>query len=218
MVAISLRWYFGKFINKYMNNFCKLYIYLAALAVFVFNFNCSVHAQTATIHTGLNVAGSITLSDDALDTMAGKNPTLNVNVSVTPDVEETVAFDLANFRIRTNLSMWQLNAIRSGFSAGTTNLVAGDVALSFIKTAGSDGDSASCSLVAPFTGVTDLTMISTGSQTAVCTGTSMTANQVSDSTNPNNYVRFQTIYMVPQDFFYDPGVATDTITYTVVSL
>lgn len=200
-----------------MKRFMSAFTILALLMMFSFVYDEASATGTATVPLSITVNGACTVTDASTDTMAGSDPTLNVTLSVTPDVGETDATDTAAFRIRTNLSMWTLSAQRAGFMAGTTGLTAGDVALDITKTAGSNGVAAACALQAPFTGSTDISSISDSSATTICAGTAKTAAAASSSANTNNYIQIDTDYSVPQDFFFEPGTASDTITYSVTN-
>lgn len=191
---------------------------LTILALFMmlsFVYDKAQAAGTATVPLSITVNGAITVTDAATDTMAGANPTLNVTLNVTPDVGEVDATGSATFRVRTNLAMWTLSAQRAGFTAGTTGLAASDVGLTVTKTAGATGVAAACALQAPFTGATNIGQISDSAATTICAGTAKTAASATTSLNPTNYLQFATDYTVPQDFFFSPGTATDTITYSV---
>ncbi len=185
--------------------------------IFVLFLTVNKASADATVNFSANINGSITVSDDSNDASGGKDPTLNTSITLTPDLGATVAFGSSNFRVRTNLTMWQLGSQRSGFNAGTTGLDTTDVSLSVTKTAGSNANASSCALQGAFSGVTDLSEISTSSATPICTGSAITSS-ARDTANSTNYLRFQILYFLNQDFFFTPGTASDTITYTVISL
>lgn len=194
---------------------------LTILALFAtLQHSAKAASGTATVPLSITVNGAVTVTDAATDTAAGKNPTLNVNLSVTPDIGASDVSGSANFRVRTNFTNWKLTAQRAGFTANGTGLAATNVGLSITKTAGSDASATACTLQAPFTGSTTINSISASAATDICAGTTTkTASAASTSANTNNYLNFATTYTVAQDFFFTPGsgAATDTITYTVAN-
>ena len=173
--------------------------------------------QSATVPININVNGTLTISDASNDASSGKNPTLNVNLSITPDLGAAPAVGNANFRIRTNRSTWRLTAQRTAeIDTGPTNIVAMDVTLLVTTQAGTNGNAMAGTLVAPFTAQTDLSSISTATPVDVISGTAKTST-ARDNTNSNNYFQVNTQYGILPDFFFQPGTWKTTITYNLVS-
>lgn len=174
-------------------------------------------SQTATIPINITVNGTLTISDANNDASSGKNPTINVNLSVTPDLGAAAVTGDANFRIRTNRSVWRLTAQRtSEVDTGPTNIVATDVGLLISTQAGANANSMAGILVAPFNAQTDLSSVSTTAPVDVISGTAKTST-ARDNTNTNNYFQVNTRYSILPDFFYQPGTWRTTITYNLVS-
>ena len=171
----------------------------------------------ATVPLSVTVNGSLVISDADNDTMAGKDPTKNVTISVTPDLGAATATGNANFRIRTNNSTWRLTALRTASDAGGTGLVDSDVLVDVAKSAGSMANASAGALVAPFTSQASLSNIPTVAPAAdVISGTAKTSSG-KDNSNANNWFQVNTTYSVVPDFFYSPGTFSTTITYSLVS-
>ena len=174
-------------------------------------------SQSATVPININVNGTLTISDASNDASSGKNPTINVSLSVTPDLGAAPATGNANFRIRTNRSTWRLTAQRTTeVDTGPTNIVAMDVGLLVTTQAGSNANSMAGTLVAPFNALTNLSSISTSVPTDVVSGTAKTSS-AKDNTNTNNYFQVNTQYSIQPDFFFQPGTWSTTVTYNLVS-
>ena len=174
-------------------------------------------SQSATVPINITVNGTLTISDATNDTSSGRNPTINVNLSITPDLGAAPATGNANFRIRTNRSTWRLTAQRTlEIDTGPTNIVAMDITLLVTTQAGTNANAMSGILVAPFTAQTDLSSISTSAPVDVISGTAKTST-AKDNTNTNNYFQVNTQYSILPDFFFQPGTWRTTITYNLVS-
>ncbi len=198
-----------KFVEKFIFNIISILMIL-----FLNSFN-SAKSQTAVVTDNFTVNGSLVVTSATSDSAAGKNPTLNVNISVTPDLGASNATGSANFRLRTNQTAWRLTASRTALSAGGTGLALTDILLDVSTSAGSNANASAGTRVSPFTSQTTLNSVGT-SATNVISGTAKTSS-VRDSTNTSNYFQVNTTYSVPQDFFFTPGTASTTITYTLVS-
>ena len=173
--------------------------------------------QSATVPININVNGTLTISDASNDASSGKNPTINVNLSITPDLGAAPATGNANFRIRTNRSTWRLTAQRTTeVDTGPTNIVAMDVGLLVTTQAGTNANSMAGTLVAPFNALTNLSSVSTGSPVDIVSGTAKTSS-AKDNTNTNNYFQVNTQYSIQPDFFFQPGTWSTTVTYNLVS-
>lgn len=174
-------------------------------------------SQTATVPININVNGTLTISDANNDASSGKNPTINVNLSITPDLGAASVTGDANFRIRTNQSKWRLIAQRTKENdSGPTNIEAKDVGLLVTTQAGSKADPNAGKLVSPFISQTNLSSVSTSSPVNVIVGEKKTSID-RDNTNANNYFQVNTKYSIFPDFFYQPGTWSTTITYNLVS-
>ena len=174
-------------------------------------------SQSATVPININVNGTLTISDASNDASSGKDPTINVNLSITPDLGAAPVTGNANFRIRTNKSTWRLTAQRTAeVDTGPTNIVAMDIALLVTTQAGTNANAMAGILVAPFTAQTDVSSISTSTPVDVISGTAKTST-ARDTTNSNNYFQVNTQYSILPDFFFQPGTWRTTITYNLVS-
>ena len=191
------------------------------LTLFLFIFFTIVAAQeakaaSASVPLSITVNGNLVLTDSDNDTASGKNPTKNVSISLTPDIGATSASGSANFRIRTNNTVWRLTAQRTTTSAGGTGIADSDVKVDIAKSAGTTGNLSAGSLVAPFTAQADLSSIPTASSSDVISGTAKTSAS-KDGTNTNNYFQVSTTYSISPDFFFTPGTFSSTVTYSLVS-
>ena len=169
----------------------------------------------ATVPVSVTVNGALVISDADNDTMAGENPTKNVNLTIDPDLGQTLQTASANFRVRTNRSAWRLTASKTASSAGGTGLTDADVLLDVSKSAGSNANASAGTLVSPFTSQTNLGSLST-TAVDVISGTAKTSS-AKDNSNANNWFQVSTTYSVQPDFFYTPGTFSSTITYNLVS-
>ena len=196
----------------------KKAIYLIAIIVlFLLSDLLPSFSQTATVPVNITVNGALTISDASNDSSAGRNPTINVNLSVTPDLGAAAATGDANFRIRTNRSTWRLTTQRTTeVDTGPTNIVSMDVGLLFTTQAGTNANAMAGVLVAPFTAQTDLSNVPTAAPANVVSGTAKTST-ARDSSNTNNYFQVNTRYSILPDFFYQPGTWSTTVTYNLVS-
>ena len=170
----------------------------------------------ASVPLAVTVNGSLVISDADNDAMAGVNPTKNVNLSVTPDLGQTIQSGNANFRIRSNRSTWRLTAQRTASDAGGTGISDADLLVDIAKSAGSNANANAGALVAPFTTQTNLSSITTVAAVDVITGTAKTSS-AKDNANANNWFQVGTTYSIQPDFFYTPGTFSSTVTYNLVS-
>ena len=170
----------------------------------------------ATVPVNVTVNGALVITDASNDSMSGTNPTLNVNLSVTPDLGQSTVTGQANFRIRTNRTTWRLTAQRTASNAGSTGIADTDATLNVSKSAGSTGNASAGALVTPFNAATNINSIPTASSVDVVSGTAKTSS-AKDGTNTNNYFQVNTTYGIAPDFFFAPGTYNTTITYNLVS-
>lgn len=175
-------------------------------------------SAAATVPLSLTVNGSLVVSDADNDTMAGKDPTKNVSISLTPDLGASTASGSANIRVRTNNSTWRLTTSRTATSAGGTGILDTEVKVDIAKSAGSSANLAAGTLVAPFTTQANLSNIPVPPAAAadVISGTAKTSSMF-DNGNANNWFQVNTTYSIYPDFFYSPGTFSSTITYNLVS-
>ena len=195
----------------------QLSFFILVVLVILFTSPIQSISQTATVPINITVNGTFTISDATNDSNSGKNPTINVDLSITPDLGAAPVTGDANFRIRTNRSTWRLTAQRTQeVDTGPTNISAKDVGLLITTQAGSNADSMAGTLVAPFNTETNINSISTSAPINVVNGTSKTST-ARDNSNASNYFQVNTRYSILPDFFYQPGTWRTTITYNLVS-
>lgn len=196
----------------------KLFFTIAIVAILaLYSSEDIASAQAAaTVPINVTVNGSLVITDASNDGMAGTNPNINVNLSVTPDLGQSTVTGQANFRIRTNRTAWRLTAQRTASNAGGTGIADTDVTLSVAKSAGSTGNASAGTLVAPFNAAATLNNVPTASSADVVSGTAKTSS-IKDGNNTNNYFQVNTTYGVSPDFFYTPGTYSTTVTYNLVS-
>jgi len=188
----------------------NLFIFQTVLIILFlsnFVFCIKTQAQIATITDNFTVNSSLVISDA---TTEANNPTLNVNISVTPDVGASAASGSANFRLRTNQAMWTLTATKGAFSAGTTGIAQSDITLALATSAGSTANASAGTRAFVSNTLNNITT------TTLVSGTAKTSSS-RDSTNTNNYFQVNSTYSINQDFFFTPGSATVPITYTFTS-
>lgn len=195
----------------------KLFCLTLVLVILLNSLPTRVFSQTATIPINISVKGTLTISDANNDSSSGKNPTINVDLSITPDLGATEVSSDAKFRIRTNLKKWKLTAQRTKeVDDGPTNIKADDVGVEVTTQAGSKADPNAGKLLSPFNSKTDLSKISTSRPVDVIKGQNKTSKQ-RDNSNADNYFQVNTTYSIFPDFFYTPGTWKTTITYNLVS-
>ena len=175
-----------------------------------------VKSATATVPLSVTVNGSLLITNADNDSASGKNPTINVDLKVTPDLGQATVTGNANFRIRSNYTRWRLTSQRTASNTGGTGLTDNDISLTVTKVAGNTGNINSGTILSPFTAATNLTSISTVSPVNVISGIAKTSS-AKDGQNKENYFQVNTKYGVNPDFFYTPGTYSTTITYNLVS-
>ena len=192
----------------------RLFLVILVLSV---NVLIPVKADASgSVPLSIAVNGSLVISDADTDSAAGKNPTKNVSLSITPDLGHTTQSGTANFRLRTNQSAWRLTAQRTASSAGGTSIADTDVKVDVATSAGTNASATAGARVAPFTAQTSLGSITTATPVDVISGTAKTST-ARDFSNANNYFQVNTTYSIDPDFFYTPGTFSSTITYNLVS-
>ena len=195
----------------------KQFTIIILISILLFSQNLVINKAygAATVPLNITVNGSLVITDASNDTMAGKDPTINVNLSVTPDIGQTAVSGQANFRIRSNRNAWRLTTQRTTSNTGTTGLADTDVSVNVSTAAGSTANASAGTLVAPFNAPTTLASIPQISANVV-NGTAKTST-AKDGTNTNNYFQINTSYSIQPDFFYTPGTFSTSITYNLVS-
>ena len=202
---------------KKMNSTNQIICLVLIVTITLFTTPIKSFSQSATVPININVNGTLTISDASNDASSGKDPTINVSLSLTPDLGAAAVVGNANFRVRTNRSTWRLTAQRtSEIDTGPTNIIAMDIGLLITKQAGSNANPNAGTLVAPFNAQTDLSSISTSAPVDVVSGTAKTST-TRDNSNINNYFQVNTQYSIFPDFYYQPGTWSTTITYNLVS-
>lgn len=174
--------------------------------------------SAATIPLSITVNGSLVITDAANDTMAGKDPTKNVTLSVTPDLGAATVSGTAGIRLRTNNSAWRLTTTRTATTAGGTGIADADVKVDIATSAGANASATAGARVAPFNAQTNLTAYPVPPAVAadVISGTAKTSTML-DNSNSANYFQVDTTFSIAPDFFYAPGTLSTTITYNLVS-
>ena len=184
--------------------------------VYFIQANIEAAHAAATVPLNVTVNGSLVITDASNDSMSGMDPTINVNLSVTPDLGQATVTGQANFRIRTNRTTWRLTSQRTASNAGGTGIADTDISVNISKVAGSTANANAGTIVSPFSSATNLSSIPTVSPANVVNGTAKTSS-AKDGNNTNNYFEIDTAYGIAPDFFYTPGTFSTTITYNLVS-
>lgn len=182
-----------------------IFIVIFLLVITSTNKNISFAQQSATVTNNLTVNSVIVISDASTET---SDPTSSVALSLTPSVGASDATGSANFRIRTNQPSWRLVVSKGTYSAGTTSTAESDITITLSTSAGSNGNASAGTLQ-----YTSKTLSSITNGETVVSGTAKTSS-TRDSTNTNNFFQVNTSYSIPQDFFFTPGTATITLTFT----
>lgn len=200
-----------------MKNLNQIFCLFLVLLGILFTIPLRTFSQSATIPININVNGTLTISDAINDSSAGKNPTINVTLAVTPDLGAAAVTGDANFRIRTNLTIWRLTAQRTQeIDRGPTNILPQDIGLLISTQAGNNANPDAGKLISPFLSSTDLSKITVANPVVVLNGQDKTSNK-RDNLNANNYFQVNTRYSITPDFFFQPGAWSTIITYSLVS-
>ena len=197
--------------------FMKIVFSLAFFAYIIFDTTkLFSFANHAVVPLKIEVSGKLVITDAENDTKAGENPTLNVLLGLTPDLNNNIVSGMSSIRIRTNMKTWKLTASRIEQNELGTEISPQDVNVKFITQAGSKGNLNSAKLVSPFNEITTLDKISTNTPIEILNGFDKTS-LAKDPENKNNWFQLTAIYSVSPDFFYDIGNWDTTITYNLVS-
>lgn len=190
--------------------------YYFLVLVFFAQISCLKAFSAAKVPLNVKVNGSLVITNAANDTVEGKNPNIDVNLQVTPDIGAAIVEGEANFRIRTNHNNWRLTAQKTKSVDDMTGLTDTDIVLNLKTLAGESANPNSGALLAPFNAETNLSTIPDANSVDVVKGNAKTSKN-KDGLNKNNYFQVNTKYGVYPDFFYSPGTFSTTITYNLVS-
>ena len=192
------------------------FLLIVSCCVFFVSSNLAARSNQATVPINITVQGKLIITDSENDNKSGSDPTINVNLRLTPDLNSSVVSGSSSIRIRTNLNSWKLTAQRSNSSTPTANLDPKDISLGFTTQAGSKGNPNAGKLLSPFNQTSNLSQISTNSPTDVLVGVSKTSLD-RDPENKNNWFQLTSNYSVSPDFFYEIGEWNTTVSYSLVS-
>jgi len=172
-------------------------------------------SNQAIVPLNITVQGKLIITDALTDNKAGSDPTLNVLLRLTPDLNSTVVSGSSAIRIRTNLNNWKLTALRRETN-NSTNIDLEDISLSFTTEAGSNANPNCGKLLPPFNQLTDISKISNLSPTEIFVGNTKTSI-AKDPENKNNWFQLTSNYSISPDFLYEIGEWSTTISYNLVS-
>jgi len=192
------------------------FLLIVSCCVFFVSSNLTARANQATVPINITVQGKLIITDTENDNNSGANPTLNVNLKLSPDLNNSTVSGSSSIRIRTNLNSWKLTAQRSNLSNPTSNIDPKDISLNFITQAGSKGNPNAGKLLSSFNQISNLSQISTNSPTDVLVGVSKTSLD-RDPENRNNWFQLTSNYSVSPDFFYEIGEWNTVVSYSLVS-
>lgn len=176
--------------------------------------NLTAVSNQATVPLNITVLGKLVITDANNDNKSGSNPTLNVALKLSPDLNNSTVSGSSAIRIRTNLSAWKLTALRSNQNSNIVD--PNDISLKFTTQAGSNANPNCGKLLAPFDQITTLNQISTASPTEILSGNTKTSI-AKDPDNRDNWFQLNSNYSISPDFFYGIGEWNTTISYNLVS-
>ena len=201
----------------YKKNIARTVIVLIIISFSFFSsINLTTKANQAIVPISITVHGKLVLTSAENDNISGKDPTLNVRLNLSPDLNNQTVSGNSAIRIRTNLNTWKLTAQRINSASQPINIDPKDISLSFTTQSGAKANPNAGKLLAPFNTTTDLNQISSNSPTEVLLGLSKTSLG-RDPENKNNWFQLTTNYSILPDFFYEIGQWDTTITYNLVS-
>src|SRR3989338_181041 len=177
--------------------------------------NLSAKSNQATVPINITVKGKLVLTDSVNDNKSGENPTLNVFLKLTPDINNSIVSGNSAIRIRSNLNSWKLTAQRSDQNNSLVNIDPKDISITFSTQAGANADPNAGKLVSPFNKTADLSQISINSPLDLVIGNSKTS-LTRDSQNKNNWFQLTSSYSISPDFFYEIGEWGTTVSYNLV--
>lgn len=202
---------------KFKRNTTKIVISLAVVCFLFFSSsNITAISNQAVVPLNITVQGKLVITDATSDNDSGLNPTLNLYLRLTPDLNNSIVSHSSSIRIRTNLNNWRLTAQRNNFINSTLNIDEKDISLSFTTNAGSKANPNAGKLIPPFDVETNLSQISSNNPTEILNGISKTSTD-KDPTNKNNWFQLTSTYSILPDFFYGYGEFNTIVSYSLVS-
>lgn len=194
----------------------RFLVFLFLISFTFSSINLVAESNQAIVPLKIIVSGKLVITDAENDNISGKDPTINVLLRLTPDLNESIVSGSSGIRIRTNLNYWKLIAQRTNETSTLLNIDPGDISLSFTTTSGSKANPNAGKLLSPFDTVANLSHIPVGTSKDILIGNSKTSAD-KDPLNKNNWFQVTTNYSVSPDFFYDIGEWKTTISYNLVS-
>lgn len=191
---------------------------LIIFCIFLNTSDLTARSNQATVPINITVNGKLIITDAENDNKAGTDPTLNVVLKLTPELDNQTISGKSSVRIRTNLNNWKLSAQRidSGNLSSNSNIKPEDVQLSFSTQNGSKANLNAGKLISPFDRLTTLGQISSTKSTDILIGQSKTSVD-KDPGNKNNWFQLTSSYSITPDFLFEIGEWNTTVTYSLVS-
>lgn len=189
---------------------------IISCCVFFVSGNLTARSNQATVPLNITVSGKLIITDSENDNKSRANPTINVNLKLTPDLNNSAVYGSSSIRIRTNLNSWKLTAQRSNVSDSPVNIDPEDISLSFTTQTGSKANPNAGKLLSPFNQTANLSQVSTNGPTDVLIGLSKTSLD-RDPENKNNWFQLTSNYSVSPDFFHEIGEWSTIVGYSLVS-
>lgn len=199
-----------------LKNKTRFLFIIFAICILLSTSNLTSRSNQAIIPLNITVQGKLIITDALTDNKAGTDPTINVLLRLTPDLNSSVVTGSSAIRIRTNLNNWKLTALRRELANPSTNIDLKDISLSFTTQAGSSANPNCGKLLPPFDQITDISKISNLSPTEIFAGSGKTS-VAKDPENKNNWFQLTSSYSIAPDFLYEIGEWSTTITYNLVS-
>lgn len=190
--------------------------YLLIVCIVLNSFPMKANSNQAIVPINITVQGKLIISDAENDDKSGTNPTINVLLKLTPNLNNSIVSAKSSVRIRTNLNSWKLTAQRSEVINSETNIAPEDISLSFTTQSGEKANPNAAELMEPFNSTTDLSQIGTNTATDILVGKSKTSKS-KDPDNKNNWFQLTSNYSILPDFFHDTGEWNTVISYSLVS-
>ena len=194
----------------------RTFFILLSFVIFFFSGNLFAYSYQALVPLNITVHGKLIITDGENDTQSGLNPTTNVSLRITPDLNNSIISGTSKVRIRTNLSSWKLTAGRKDLDNSQTNIDPNDVTLKISTESGSAANPNCAKLLPPFDQTTNIGQISSFNPTEILSGNSKTSF-TRDPENKNNWFQLTSTYSILPDFFYGIGDWNTTISYNLVS-
>ena len=187
------------------------------LSCLIFGLNNQIaKSNQAVVPISITVQGKLIITDAENDNKSGENPTLNINLKLTPDITNSIVSGASAIRVRSNLNSWKLTAQRHQQENQLSNVDFKDVSLSFTTQTGSKANPNAAKLLSPFDHITDLSQISSSGPTDVLKGVNKTSLE-RDPKNKDNWFQLTSNYSISPDFFYETGEWNTTVSYNLIS-